>query len=175
MESLISLMRCKMVMITSMMMMMIKYGKAQVHYVGGGKANWSPNINLSDWSSHQTFHSGDWLFFGFDKNQYNVLEVNKTSYEKCIESDFIKNITRGGRDVFQLTEAKTYYFICGRGYCFNGMKVAIVVSDIEPSPAPAPAPHGNRSPEVPADVITPLLLLLLLIVTSPVMYHVDFL
>ncbi|POO01472.1 Phytocyanin domain containing protein [Trema orientale] len=147
-----------------------------MHYVGGGKANWSPNINLSDWSSHQTFHSGDWLFFGFDKNQYNVLEVNKTSYEKCIESDFIKNITRGGRDVFQLTEAKTYYFICGRGYCFNGMKVAIIVRDIEPSPAPAP--HGNRSPAVPAasisHVITALLLLLLLIATSPVVY-VDFL
>jgi hypothetical protein len=70
--------------------------------------------------------------FGFDKHIYNVLEVNKTNYEKCVDKGFISNITRGGRDVFQLLEAKTYYFLCGRGFCFHGMKVEINVKPLEP-------------------------------------------
>lgn len=71
--------------------------------------------------------------FGFDKHIYNVLEVNKTNYEKCIDKGFINNITRGGRDVFQLLEERPYYFLCGNGFCFEGMKVAINV-EVEPSP-----------------------------------------
>ena len=78
--------------------------------------------------------------FGFDKRLYNVLEVNKTSYDNCIDKDFIKNITRGGRDVFNLTEAKPYYFLSGRGYCFKGMKVAMLVLEYHSPPAvPNPA------------------------------------
>ncbi|XP_028800037.1 lamin-like protein [Neltuma alba] len=114
-------------------------GRAEIHYVGGGKYNWTPNVNFSEWSTHEHFDVGDWLYFGFDKNMYNVLEVNKTSYENCIETDFINNITRGGRDVFQLTEPRLYYFLSGRGFCWQGMKVAIqVVNASQPSPSPLP-------------------------------------
>jgi hypothetical protein len=60
------------------------------------------------------------------------LEVNKTSYENCIDKNFIENITKGGRDVFNLTEAKPYYFLSGKGYCFKGMKVAVYVHDNTP-------------------------------------------
>jgi hypothetical protein len=77
--------------------------------------------------------------FGYDRRYFSVLEVNKTSYENCIDSGFIKNITGGaGRDVFQLTEEKTYYFINAGGYCWQGMKVAIDVNDYAPAPAPTP-------------------------------------
>jgi hypothetical protein len=77
--------------------------------------------------------------FGYDKRYFSVLEVNKTSYENCIDAGFIKNITGGaGRDVFQLTEEKTYYFINAGGYCWQGMKVAIDVNDYAPAPAPTP-------------------------------------
>ncbi|KAF7846935.1 hypothetical protein BT93_L3559 [Corymbia citriodora subsp. variegata] len=119
------------------------------HRVGGGLNTWAPNVNFTDWSSRQKIYVGDWLYFGFDKNQYNVLEVNKTSYDKCIDTDFITNITKGGRDVFQLTEARPYYFICGRGYCFNGMKVAINVT-VAPPPPPSPGPpkKGGSSSSV---------------------------
>ncbi|XP_054817645.1 lamin-like protein [Prosopis cineraria] len=128
-----------MVMVT----MMIRKAKAEIHYVGGSKLNWAPRVNFSEWSSHEHFYVGDWLYFGFDKNIYNVLEVNKTSYENCIETDFINNITRGGRDVFQLTEPRFYYFLSGRGHCWEGMKVAIqVVNGAQPSPSPLP----QRSP-----------------------------
>ena len=80
--------------------------------------------------------------FGFDKQLYNVLEVNKTSYESCIDKDYIYNVTRGGRDVFHLTEAKTYYFLSGRGYCYKGMKVAVFV---EQSPPELHRNHGLKS------------------------------
>lgn len=46
------------------------------------------------------------------------------------------NITRGGRDVFNLTEARPYYFLSGRVYCFKGMKVAVHAQYPPPDPAP---------------------------------------
>ncbi|XP_019436294.1 PREDICTED: lamin-like protein [Lupinus angustifolius] len=105
-----------------------------LHRVGGGRYTWVPNVNFTDWANHEHFYKGDWLYFGFDKHIYNVLEVNKTSYENCIEEGFINNITRGGRDVFQLLEARLYYFLSGRGFCFQGMKVAINVEESAQAP-----------------------------------------
>ncbi|GMN47070.1 hypothetical protein TIFTF001_016254 [Ficus carica] len=101
-----------------------------LHRVGGGRFTWNLNVNLTDWAVCEQFFVGDWLYFGFDKSVHNVLEVNKTSYENCEEKGFKTNITRGGRDVFNLTETKVYYFICGRGFCSNGMRVAVSVLDI---------------------------------------------
>jgi hypothetical protein len=63
--------------------------------------------------------------------------VNKTGYEGCHDVGFIKNITRGGRDVFQVNEAETYYFINGGGSCFGGMKVAVNVENPQPAPSPS--------------------------------------
>ncbi|XVE79729.1 hypothetical protein DITRI_Ditri14bG0080300 [Diplodiscus trichospermus] len=105
-----------------------------LHRVGGGRFTWKPNINFTDWAIHEDFYVGDWLYFGFNKQLYTVLQVNKTSFESCNGENFIKNITKGGRDVFNLTEAKPYYFISGRGYCFKGMKVAILVKDFSTFP-----------------------------------------
>lgn len=83
------------------------------------------------------------FWFTDERYQYDVLEVNQTNYESCNSQDFIKNVTGGaGRDVFQLTDPKTYYFICSKGYCWGGMKVAITV--LEP-PSPAPSPIKNKS------------------------------
>ena len=74
-----------------------------------------------------------------------MLEVNKTSYENCIDTGFIKNITTGvGREVFQLTEDKTYYFISGGGFCQCGVKVAIDVNE-HVAPAPEPTPHKSSA------------------------------
>ncbi|KAI4352527.1 hypothetical protein L6164_006767 [Bauhinia variegata] len=115
-----------------------------LHKLGGSKG-WNPNqdVNYTAWSAQEHFYVGDWLLFMFDKRYYNVLEVNKTSYENCNDRDFIKNITRGGRDVVQLTEAKTYYYISGGGYCYHGMKVLVSVQKHQEAAAPAPAPAEN--------------------------------
>lgn len=110
----------------------------------GDKPGWRPDVNYTEWAAHQQLYVGDWLMFRFDKRMYNVLEVNRTNYELCSDRDFIQNITRGGRDVFQLTEARPYYFLCGGGYCYDGMKVAIHVEASPPAPEP-PNPT-NDSP-----------------------------
>ncbi|CAJ2653839.1 unnamed protein product [Trifolium pratense] len=135
-------------MLLMMMMsaMMWNMAKSDLIYVGGSKGSgWVLGNNLTNWSLNQHFHLNDWLYFGYekDKRYFNVLEVNKTSYENCIDAGFIKNVTGGaGRDVFQLTNKKTYYFISGGGYCWQGLKVAIHVKD---SVAPAPAPKSHKS------------------------------
>ncbi|KAI9402095.1 hypothetical protein POPTR_001G219800v4 [Populus trichocarpa] len=107
-----------------------------LHRVGGGKYTWAPNMNFTAWAMHEEFYVGDWLYFGFDKTRYSVLEVNKINYNNCNDKNCIANITRGGRDVFNLTEARPYYFLSGRGYCFKGMKVAVHAQYPPPDPAP---------------------------------------
>lgn len=93
-----------------------------------------------------TYFFFKWLQdFGYERHIYNVLEVNKTSYENCIDTDPIKNVSRGGgRDVFQLQEEKTYYFLSGGGFCWHGMKVAIDVTEyVAPAPEPTPPKSGD--------------------------------
>ncbi|KAK9735968.1 hypothetical protein RND81_04G241800 [Saponaria officinalis] len=109
----------------------------------GGKDMWRTGINYTEWASHESFYVGDWLGFKFDKNQFDVIEVNETGYKDCNPNFMITNITRGaGRDIYELKEAKSYYFICTRGYCWGGMKVAINVTS---SPPPTLSPHKNNS------------------------------
>ncbi|KAJ6960088.1 hypothetical protein NC653_038204 [Populus alba x Populus x berolinensis] len=134
-------------------MMIVKCAAAeQLHKVGS--RGWIPNYNYTDWlsQSHEHFYVGDWLLFVFDKHSYNVLEVNKTNYENCNDQGFIKNITRGGRDVVQLTEARPYYFLSSGGYCWNGMKVAINVEDFAPTPAPASSTENGSPSNMPMGI-----------------------
>lgn len=107
--------------------------------------------------------------FGYDRHMFNVLEVNKTSYEHCIDTGVIKNVSRGaGRDVFQLTEVKTYYFLSGGGYCWNGMKVAIdVTENVAPTSSPlmrgAPLAGGSALDASPIPIINTFLVLILVL------------
>uniref|UniRef100_A0A7N0VMI3 Phytocyanin domain-containing protein n=1 Tax=Kalanchoe fedtschenkoi TaxID=63787 RepID=A0A7N0VMI3_KALFE len=96
--------------------------------------------------------------FVFTKYQYSVLEVNQTSYENCVEADFITNITRGGRDVFQLNNSRPYYFISGYGQCWGGVKLAINVEDIPP---PQPSPPKSAATSVESQVSTLLMMFLI--------------
>jgi len=105
----------------------------------------------------QVFGYGD----GYQKYLYHVLEVNKTSYENCIDTEIIKNISRGGRqDVFQLTEDKIYYFISGGGGCWSGLKVAIDVNEYV-APAPEPTPHKGGSDALNIQIYHSLVVLIL--------------
>jgi len=58
-------------------------------------------------------------------------------------------VTRGGRDVVQMTEARTYYYLSGGGYCFHGMKVAVNVQQL-PAMAPAPSSMAVSSSLLPS-------------------------
>ncbi|KAG9159616.1 hypothetical protein Leryth_013608 [Lithospermum erythrorhizon] len=122
-----------------------------VKYTVGGKMGWIPTINYTVWAKDIHFYNGDWLFFVYDRNQQNVLEVNKTNFELCNAEHFVHNWTTGaGRDVVPLNVTKTYYFISGKGSCYSGMKVAIPVHNPPPPPSSAPVksasvPHLSSS------------------------------
>ncbi|CAK9165710.1 unnamed protein product [Ilex paraguariensis] len=74
--------------------------------------------------------------FGFDDQYHDILEVNKTSYEKCREKNFLKNITKRSSAIFTLLEAKTYYYLSDNGHCVHGMKLAADVQDLPSPPGP---------------------------------------
>ncbi|KAL2942065.1 Lamin-like protein [Bienertia sinuspersici] len=119
-----------------------------------GNGEWSKRKTSRCWrkgwmeTRHQLHYMGNSREFlcrrlaMFDKNAFDVLEVNQTNYENCNSENFIANLTKGGRDVYQLMEARPYYFICSKGYCYGGMKLAI---DTRNSPPPAPSPQGNNA------------------------------
>ncbi|KAJ4974054.1 hypothetical protein NE237_007228 [Protea cynaroides] len=118
-----------------------------VRILVGGKERWNPNVNYTEWSSNQHFYVGYWLYFVYDRRYYSVLEVNRTDYESCSTDHVIRNIThKAGRDVVQLNESRTYYFISGGGYCWSNMKLSVLVENNPPPPPPAPAPTENGSP-----------------------------
>ncbi|XP_010258420.1 PREDICTED: lamin-like protein [Nelumbo nucifera] len=127
--------------------------------VGGSSQGWNPDVNYTEWASKQYFYVGLWLYFGYDRYYYNVLEVNETSYETCNDRDPITNVTRGaGRDVFNLTEAKTYYFLSSGGYCWHGMKLAVPVHQF-PLPPPVAAPSPSSSTKSSSTSSSPSIIL----------------
>ncbi|XP_076950509.1 early nodulin-like protein 20 [Bidens hawaiensis] len=131
--------------VAAMAMLTCAMSRNAVRHQVGGKSMWIPNFNYTDWSLQEKFYVGDWLYFVYDKHMYNVLEVNETSYENCNEKDFIFNITRGaGRDVFELKQAKPYYFLASGGYCFGGMKLKVDVVEFVPAPDPSPPKSGSN-------------------------------
>ncbi|XP_075498737.1 early nodulin-like protein 17 [Primulina tabacum] len=119
---------------------------AAVRFMVGGNVGWSPNVNYTVWAEGKHFYNGDWLFFVYDRNQMNVLEVNQTDYESCNSDHFLHNFTTGaGRDVVPLNVTRKYYFISGKGFCFSGMKIAINVENPPPPPSSSPQKAGSNS------------------------------
>ncbi|XP_057737596.1 early nodulin-like protein 19 [Arachis stenosperma] len=111
----------------------------------GDNMGWSSSygVNYTNWAKGKHFYNGDWLFFVYDRNQMNVLEVNKTDYEKCNSDHPLHNWTTGaGRDVVPLNVTRNYYFISGKGFCFGGMKLAIHVENLPPPPKASPEVAG---------------------------------
>nr|CAD1841290.1 unnamed protein product [Ananas comosus var. bracteatus] len=109
-------------------------------YRVGGDQMWAAGVDYTAWSEKYHFHVGDWLDFIYQKGMYDVVEVNSTAYDTCSGDDPIANWSKGHNYVFELNETKTYYFICSRGFCYQGMKLKVVVEPLtSPSPAPEPA------------------------------------
>ncbi|PPD83835.1 hypothetical protein GOBAR_DD19221 [Gossypium barbadense] len=153
------------------------------HIVGANKG-WNPGINYTLWANNQTFYVGDLIYlvwipsslpfyalespkpragyftlpflaaFRYQKTQYNVFEVNQTGYDSCTTEGAVGNWS-SGKDFIPLNESKRYYFICGNGQCFNGMKVSVVVHPL-PSPTASPAAsHSSNSSNAAGLVILP--------------------
>ena len=63
-----------------------------------------------------------------------MFEVNQTGYDNCTTEGAVGNWS-SGKDFVSLEKAKRYYFICGNGQCFNGMKVSVLVHALPPPPS----------------------------------------
>lgn len=105
-------------------------------HIVGANQGWNPGINYTLWSNNQTFYVGDLISFRYQKTQYNVFEVNETGYDNCTIEGAVGNWS-SGKDFIPLNKAKRYYFICGTGGCFNGMKVSVIVHPLPSPPKPA--------------------------------------
>ncbi|XP_009795765.1 early nodulin-like protein 17 [Nicotiana sylvestris] len=118
------------------------------HIVGANKG-WNPGINYTLWANNQTFYAGDYISFRYQKSQYNVFLVNKTGYDNCTIEGALGNWT-GGKDFIMLNKTQRYYFICGTGGCFNGMKVSVVVHPLPSPPKSAiSAEHSSKKSAAP--------------------------
>lgn len=84
--------------------------------------------------------------FRYQKNQYNVFEVNQTGYDNCTMEGAVGNWS-SGKDFIPLNKAKRYYFICGTGGCFNGMKVSVLVHRLPTPPSAAAISAKDSSSE----------------------------
>ena len=72
-----------------------------------------------------------------------MVQVNETAYATCDGSSPILSYSRGRNFVFRLNTTGRLYFICSRGYCWNGMKVSVLV---QPAPPPPPPPPPAMAP-----------------------------
>ncbi|CAA6661675.1 unnamed protein product [Spirodela intermedia] len=121
-------------------------GRATDHIVGA-RLGWNPNINYSNWANNQTFYVNDFISFRYQKHTYNVFEVNETGYDNCTTEGAAGNWS-SGKDFILLDEAKRYYFICGTGFCYSGMKVSVVVHPLRRRPLSPPLMSQTRRPPV---------------------------
>ncbi|CAN6450375.1 unnamed protein product [Victoria cruziana] len=117
-------------------------------HIVGANHGWNNGVNFTEWAASQTFYVGDWISFRYPKTgQYNVFMVNQSGYDNCTTEGALGNWS-SGKDFVELKQAKRYYFICGNGMCFNGMKVSIVVQKLSaasPPKANANSKSGARS------------------------------
>ncbi|BAT98643.1 hypothetical protein LR48_Vigan406s004100 [Vigna angularis] len=113
------------------------------HIVGANRG-WNPGLNYTLWANNHTFYVGDLISFRYQKNQYNVFEVNQTGYDNCTTEGAVGNWS-SGKDFIPLNKAKRYYFICGNGQCFSGMKVSVIVHPLPPPPTSAISAEHSTS------------------------------
>ncbi|XP_009117743.1 lamin-like protein [Brassica rapa] len=119
---------------------------AAKRWIVGDNKFWNPNINYTIWAQDKHFYLDDWLYFVYERNQYNVIEVNETNYISCNADNPIANWSRGsGRDVVHLNVTRHYYLISGSGGgCYGGMKLDVLVEKPPPPPIAAPIKNSAR-------------------------------
>ncbi|KAF9591493.1 hypothetical protein IFM89_004547 [Coptis chinensis] len=153
-------------MVLALMVVTRTQGK-RINLGGVKEQGWKPDYNYTEWSMKQRFYVNDWLYFGYDRKFYNVLQVNKTAYENCISEDPVFNVTGGaGRDVFELKKPVTYYFLSGGGYCYHGMKVAVHAENHPPPPSEQPSPPAKNGSQSNFGTYNIMLLLGLAVITT---------
>ncbi|CAL9052559.1 early nodulin-like protein 19 [Musa acuminata AAA Group] len=119
----------------------------------GDSKGWNPNVNYTVWvEKHKPFHVGDWLVFYYQSGMADVVQVDEAGYNKCDASNPISNYSKGRSYAFELNHTGRYYFICSRGYCYGGMRLAIAVEHLPP-PSPPPSSLKDSSAAAPCRLL----------------------
>ncbi|CAL9086600.1 mavicyanin-like [Musa acuminata AAA Group] len=106
----------------------------------GDEKGWIPGVNYTIWEKkHRPFHVGDWLVFYYQPRTADVVRVDEDAYDKCDASNPISNYSKGRNYAFELNHTGRYYFICSYGYCYEGMKLSILVEPLTSPSAPLSA------------------------------------
>ncbi|XP_058195791.1 early nodulin-like protein 16 [Rhododendron vialii] len=120
---------------------------AATDHIVGANRGWNPGMNYTLWSNNQTFYVDDLISFRYQKTQYNVFEVNQTGYDNCTTEGAVGNWS-SGKDFILLDKAQRYYFICGNGGCYSGMKVSVIVHPLPSPPSADLAANKSAAPLV---------------------------
>ncbi|MQL74116.1 hypothetical protein Taro_006469 [Colocasia esculenta] len=118
-------------------------------YTVGSEKGWNPGVNYTVWAKDKHFYVGDWLVFYYQSGQADVLQVNEAAYNQCLADSPITNYSKGRSFAFELNKTGRYYFICSRGYCYGGMKLAIKVEKLRPAPPAGSAAVTSLAAAVP--------------------------
>ncbi|KAK6137746.1 hypothetical protein DH2020_028498 [Rehmannia glutinosa] len=132
-----------------------------------GDSIWSiPPTNdfYTNWSSSNSFHIGDTLYFDFDSGLYDVIQVSRGEFDSCTGNQAFKAFMDGPA-IFALSRKGVFYFICNvSNYCDLGQKVSVIVDhqnysmdssgpspsplpDFRPQTPPATSPFSSQSPD----------------------------
>ncbi|XP_047939771.1 lamin-like protein [Salvia hispanica] len=136
---------------SAVFLVLVSSSAATDHIVGANKG-WNPGLNYTLWANNHTFYVGDLISFRYQKTQYNVFEVNQTGYDNCTTEGATGNWS-SGKDFILLDKPKRYYFICGNGGCFSGMKVSVLVHALPPPPNSSTPDHTSAAAPPPIGVL----------------------
>ncbi|KAG5575046.1 hypothetical protein H5410_055180 [Solanum commersonii] len=101
---------------------------AMQHLVGDSIWTIPPTNNFyTNWSSSQVFFPGDTLYFEFDPEFYNVMQVSRREYDYCTGNQAYKVFSDGPLNI-TLIESGVFYYICNiLNYCELGQKFSVTV------------------------------------------------
>ncbi|RWW79947.1 hypothetical protein BHE74_00011740 [Ensete ventricosum] len=121
-------------------------------HIVGGHLGWNPNISYTLWANNQTFYVND-LICKPSVAPLPPVSIPTLTFWWPQPSGTRRTCTTcssSGKD-FILDQAKTYYFICGNGFCFSGMKVSVTVHPLNASSAAPPnaSTHGAAGSAAP--------------------------
>ncbi|KAK1560991.1 hypothetical protein Q3G72_033162 [Acer saccharum] len=104
---------------------------ATIHIVGA-RSGWNASLShIKSWAENKTFHVGDSLVF-IHEPPLSVLVVNREAYLNCNTQEYIA-MYGDGQTNLELRHPGLQYFIGGKGYCKNGVKLKIDVLPELPS------------------------------------------
>ncbi|MBA0652978.1 hypothetical protein Goklo_020190 [Gossypium klotzschianum] len=127
-----------------------------VHKVGNS-TGWTSlgNIDYLKWASTKNFHAGDSLFFEYNPQFHNVMQVTHDNFQSCNGTSAIASYTSGS-DSVTLKRPGHFYFLCGvPGHCQAGQKVDVLVKSSSKAPIARPSPStlGSSPTNPPSEML----------------------